>query len=187
VSDGRGLRRPVTDSRLRARTCLRRDLAASGGTFGLVEAALGLTPATGGTQRLATRAGVGHAAATASAVTRSSSAASLARCGWPLTRRNWPPGSAMPAADHCSAAWPSRQCLTLRVVAADPDLGNPRLGERHTSAVRRNQRTTPRVTRDHAVVEITTVHRSRLGRPSCRNWRSAWWLRGRAGRGRRGR
>lgn len=37
-------------------------LAATGATFGLVEAALGLTPAMGGTQRLAARAGVGRAA-----------------------------------------------------------------------------------------------------------------------------
>src|SRR4051794_7152411 len=53
------------------------------------------------------------AGVTVLAISASSAVRSLARCRWPLTRRNCLPASIMPAAHQRSAICPSRQRLTL--------------------------------------------------------------------------
>ncbi len=59
--DDRRGRRAVPDCRLRALAGLRPDLAGESARFGLVEIVVGLTPAMGGTQRVAERAGPARA------------------------------------------------------------------------------------------------------------------------------
>src|SRR3954471_2662574 len=64
-------------------------------------------------RQAATTSSVCTVVPTVPAISASSAARSLARCRWPLIRRNCLPASTMPAAHQRSAICPSRQRLTL--------------------------------------------------------------------------
>src|SRR3954452_25066929 len=64
-------------------------------------------------RQAATTSSVCTVVPTVPAISASSAARSLARCRWPLIRRNCLPASTMPAAHQRSAICPSRQRVTL--------------------------------------------------------------------------